>query len=58
MRPYIRQPVLSSQLFGRHTGIGLYVSRSFHKNGESSSSFQPSNAHALENGSIPLCQRD
>jgi hypothetical protein len=37
---------------GRHTGIGLYASRSFHKNGSSARSFQPSKLQPVENGSI------
>src|SRR5262249_43662177 len=50
--PYIRQPSRSSHVFGRHTGIDLYVSRVFHKTGECSSSRQPSKLSPLENGSI------
>jgi hypothetical protein len=35
-----------------HTGIGLYVSRTFHAKGVSARSFQPSNAQPVANGSM------
>jgi hypothetical protein len=50
--PALRQPSRSSHVFGSQTGIGLYVSRTFHANGVSARSFQPSNAQPVANGSI------